>query len=157
MEWHQDGIADRLEHIRKNAAVVRELRIVDYGQPMYCSAYLKEGDRPPDPFDLTPALALIEALDIFDRVISVVFEPTNMFHLLARLPDELWMWLSRCKPGKVSFDAYFAFPDSLEWSPQAPVGSMYLVMNEEASRVLEVSRDSALSAVVFGRTQLILQ
>jgi len=147
LELHPDGVEARLGHLRKKAAFVRELRIVDYGQPAVyrtgsSAAYLKERDGPPPaaPFDLPPLVvrpALIETLDTLDRVVSVVFETTDMSRPPARLPDELWGWLSRCKPRKVSFDGYFAFPDPLGWLPPV-VGSMSLVMNEEASRVLEV-------------------
>ena len=147
LEWHRDGVEARLGHLRTKAAFVRELRIVDYGRPagsaVYyrtgSAAYLKEGDRP---FDLSSPLvvvlpALVETLDTLDRVTSVVFETTDVSRPPARLPDELWRWLSRCRPGKVSFDGYFAFPDPLGWLPPV-VGSMSLVMNEEASRVLQV-------------------
>jgi len=147
LELHRDGVEARLGHLRTKAAFVRELRIVDYGRPagsaVYyrtgSAAYLKEGDRP---FDLSSPLvvvlpALVETLDTLDRVTSVVFETTDVSRPPARLPDELWRWLSRCRPGKVSFDGYFAFPDPLGWLPPV-VGSMSLVMNEEASRVLQV-------------------
>ena len=162
LELHPDGVdvRARLAHLRTKAAFVREIRIVDYGQPV-CSCgdyhHLKdsEGDAglgppPPAPFDLLGALvpALVETLDALDGVTSVVFESTDVFRPPVRLPDGLWQWLSRRKPGKVSFDGYFAFPDSLGWMP--PVGSMSLVMNEEASRVLEVSHSSALSVVSLG-------
>lgn len=155
LELHPDGVdlRARLAHLRKKAAFVREIRIVDYGQPpaVYRAgcAHLKEGDRPPPPpaggapFDLALMMpTLIEALDTLDGVTSVVFESTDVFRPSVRLPDELWRWLSRRKPGKVSFDGYFAFPDSLGWLP--PVGSMSLVMNEEASRVLEVSHGTTV-------------
>ena len=157
---HPDGVDARLrlEHLRTKAAIVRELRIVDYGQPPHepvhpgCHrgsvAYRKAvswSRGAAAPFDLAALLpALVETLDALDRITSVVFETSDRSRPPVRLPDELWQWLSRCKPGKVSFEGYFAFPDPLEWLPPV-VKSMSLVMNEEASRVLKVSHCSALS------------
>jgi hypothetical protein len=145
---HPDGVEShlRLGHLRKKAAFVRELRIVDYGQQWKAGGTGRPRSTVP-PFDLTTLIpALVETLDALDRVTSVVFETTDTSHPPARLPDELWQWLSRCKPGKVSFDGYFAFPDPLGWLPPV-VRYMSLVMNEESSRVLKVSHCSALSVL----------
>lgn len=169
---HRDGVDARLrlEHLCKKAAIVRELRIVDYGQPSHepdvhsgchraasSAAYRNAvfgrsrgaAAAAAAPFDITALLpALVETLDALERITSVVFETTDRTRPPARLPDELWQWLSRCKPGKVSFEGYFAFPDPFGWLPPV-VGSMSLVMNEEASRVLKVSHCGALSVLVL--------
>jgi hypothetical protein len=158
LELRSDGtdVEARLAHLRTKAAFVREIRIVDYGQSQSewavhppssnaGGAHPKEEDGEDGaPFDLRVALvsALVNTLDALDGVTSVVFESTDVFRPAVRLPDGFWQWLARRRPGKVSFDGYFAFPDSLGWLP--PVGSMSLVMNEEASRILEVSRGHAV-------------
>jgi hypothetical protein len=144
--WNKDAFDARLEHLRKKAALVRELRIVDHGQPGTIFGKDSESDDDDEggvenklelaPFDPTLVPVLLETLNTLDGLVSVVFEGTDTYLPATRLPEELWHWLARIKPEKVSFDGYFAFPPSLERLPS--VRFMSFLMSDEASRVLEV-------------------
>lgn len=137
--WVKVGFDARLEHLRKKATFVRELRIVDHGEPVTIFALGGDGPKTengPAPFDPSLVPALLETLNTLDGVVSVALEGTETFFPTTHLPEELWHWLSRLKPEKVSFDGFFVFPRSLERLPS--VRSMSLFMGDQASRVLEV-------------------
>jgi len=137
--WNEVGFDARLEHLRKKANFVRELRIVDHGQPITIFELGGDGaeaQNRPAPFDSSLVPALLETLNTLSGVVSVALEGTQTFFPTTRLPEELWHWLSRLKPEKVSFEGFFAFPRSLERLPS--VRSLSLFMSIEASRVLKV-------------------
>jgi hypothetical protein len=139
--WNEVGFDARLEHLRKKAMFVRELRIVDHGQPItnfeHGGDSAEEQNRPaPRSFDPSLVPALLETLKTLSGVASVALEGAQTFFPTTHLPEELWRWLSRLEPEKVSFDGFFAFPSSLERLPS--VRSLSLMMSHEASRVLEV-------------------
>jgi hypothetical protein len=137
--WNEAGFDARLEHLRQKANFVRELRMVDHGQPIIIFELGGDGAEAqncPAPFDSGLVPALLETLNTLSGVVSVAFEGTQTFFPTTHLPEELWHWLSRIKPEKVSFDGFFSFPRSLERLPS--VRSLSLMMSKEASRVLEV-------------------
>lgn len=123
------------------ATFVRELRIVDHGQPVGSHIDVGGADEPA-PFDSALVPPLLETLNMLDGVVSVVFEGTKLFPASVHFPGALWDWLSRLQPEKVSFDGDFVFPFSLESLPS--VQSMSLLMGVEAAKVIEVGSRSLL-------------
>ncbi|KAI0300006.1 hypothetical protein B0F90DRAFT_569163 [Multifurca ochricompacta] len=135
LTWNQVGVDARLAHLRKNAAFVRDLRIIDWGQS-FGRVYF--GFEPgPAPFDPTLMPVLLDTLFTLTGVVSVTFEATKQDHRCTQFPVELWHWLSQIKPAKLSFDGWFSFPPSLE--PLHSVQSMSLWIDFEAARVIDVS------------------
>ncbi|KAI9507062.1 hypothetical protein F5148DRAFT_1285672 [Russula earlei] len=139
LTWCERGFHARLDHLRKRAAFVRELRIVDlFGQPPGDDHRTRSGGEPA-PFD---SALLLETLDTLNRVVSVTFEGTKQRRPPARFPAGLWQWLARLRPESVSFDACFAFPPLLE--PLPSVRSMSLLMSREATGAIEAVRSANL-------------
>ena len=146
LKWNEDAFHTRLDHLREKATFVRELRIVDFGQPVGRSIFIEwvdpEEENGPAPFDSALVPVLLGTLDTLSGVVSVVFEGTEEYPPSTNFPLGLWQWLSRLRPEKLSFDGHFVFPGSLE--PFPSVRSLSLLASAEANRVIEVGPKPSL-------------
>jgi hypothetical protein len=143
LTWNGRAFCERLAHLREKAALVRELVLVDYGQPQPLEALsappsgLEPESGRPAPFDFSLVLPVfIGTLDMLSGVVSVAFEGPKLPLPPSHFSEEMWGWLSRLEPERSSFDGNFAFPSSL--APLPSVRFMSLPWSVETAKVIQV-------------------
>ncbi len=156
--WDKNGVEARLDHFRKKAAAVRELRIIDHGPQMWCHPESGGEDEPAVPFDSTLVPGLMQILK--PPRPSTIFSPSfskvpKHSPRSTQLPEELWRWMARVRP-EVFFDGYLAFRRSLGCLPS--VRFMSIFAGNECPRILEVGyMPSGLSLGDEADTQRVLR
>ncbi|KAH9966998.1 hypothetical protein BJV74DRAFT_284444 [Russula compacta] len=112
LTWNKDGFAARLAHLREKATFVRELRIVDHGQPVGSHTDVG-GANKPTPFDSTLVPALLEVLNMLNGVVSVAFEGTKLFPASVHFPGHCGTGCHGCGPRRcLSTETLYSPPRS---------------------------------------------